>query len=293
MQQFLTFYCSMYRTKKNIIMKAKTVFLLIVALVLGLGLTFTSCKKSYTPDQATGNDNTQADNAVADAIFFGLEHGGGQKALLGDDSTCFDIDIDTLEINNGLKIQVTLTFDNCDPFGNGVIRNGQIIITRDLGWLFNPKKALEIRFRNFSRDSIGIQGHITMQFDHNIAEGQPVYNITEDSMQLSFPDNTTFSWSGNRTIQWISGFNTPKIRRDNSIKVSYHRTGTNRKGENFEATANNLLFDASCKYRMPLSGTLQITKDNGESFTLDFGDGKCDGCMIYSSNGNQVQICHN
>lgn len=272
----------------------KKTTLLFAILTVFLGLFLNSCQKKFTPDNATGEDNTQADNAVADVFFFAHQETSGDKALISADSNnnCYKV---TTTIDSVNKTRTTtIEFDSCDVFGNGVVRNGKIIINWQLGWMFDTSKTVTVTFDKFSRNNHTVDGKLYIKFTREEDENgkmHPIFSIKEQGMSLTFPDGKTVTWDGQRTVKWYAGFNTPRIRNDNAVEVNYTRNGVNRNGESFTAIAENVYIDKSCQYNLPLKGTLTITKENGDKFKIDFGDGSCDNCVIYEQNGNQVEVC--
>ncbi len=269
-------------------MKRKISLLAVLAILFGLFVN--SCQKTYEPDKATGNDNTQADYVMFDIFMLSHQETGGEKASALIDSTCMNVSFYLDTTDNGIVVHKDITFNNCDAFGNGVVRNGTVHFVYDLGWILNEDKKLTITFENYYRNDIKVEGTIEVSFD-GYEDKNPKYKIYAKNMKLTFADSTYTTWDSEREVTWLEGFNTPGVREDNKLEVSYERKGVNRKGIAYTADAEDLYFDASCQYNMPLSGTLEITKEDGSNFEIDFGNGECDNCVIYKSGDTEVQVC--
>lgn len=87
--------------------------------------------------------------------------------------------------------------------------------------------------------------------------------------------------------EWISGFLTPRCFDD-----QFYLTGGGTITVNDELVFTRtiiepLFFDRACRYI--LSGIVEITRD-GETMTIDFGDGECDNIAVVTKDGESEII---
>ncbi len=266
-------------------------FLKIFVLIFVFGAFLTACQEEFKPDTETAEDNARAENALGDvfALVSNNTSGDGGKSFLEDTTDeCFTRVIDTLEDGT---FRLTLTFDStgCDS-GDGVIRKGQIITTFAGNWFEDKTKIVTTTFNNFSRDDVVLTGEVKIEF-LGLENLKPRHQLTATGMKLSFPDGKEITWSGTRTVKWLSGFLTRRIRKDDKIEINSEYAGVGRGGSSYTTLGENLVKDFACEYKQPVSGRFTITKpETGDVLTIDFGAGECDGEYTVTQNGTTVSI---
>jgi hypothetical protein len=267
-------------------------YLKLSILIIAISLGFASCTKTSSSDQATSEDIRHADLAVSDVFTFSTSETGGSKAMLSDTTSSDTTGMHTsVRYDSASKCWITvINFNNFKP-KDGIVRNGSITIKWQLGWFFDSTKTVVVTFNNFSRDSIKLSGEITIQHTFSVKENgtiHPGHKITEKNMKLTYPDGSTMSWNGWRTVEWISGWLTRHDRTDNKLKINWHKEGTNRNGVNFTADAKDLVIVGTC-HKMPVSGTITVNSDKG-NFVINYGDGQCDGSYTITVNGKTTVV---
>ena len=270
----------------------KKIVLSILSIIFILSMFLISCEEegTFDPDTVTAEDNARAEGVFGD--IFALtsnntsEEGGG-KALLGDSTDCFDVDI-VIDTVAGTRT-MTLTFDEagCD-LGDGVIRKGQIIAVYEPNWFSGAGKTVTTTFNEFSRDNNVVNGTIEIVF-LRLDGLKPVHKITATDMSITLEDGKTIAWSGERTIKWLNGFLTRRNRKDDILEINSEITGTNRNGEAYTSLGVNVVKDYTCEYKMPVSGTINITKGT-DIMSVDFGNGDCDCEYVLTQNGVSVTL---
>ena len=256
-----------------------------------ISLSLWSCKTSVdtTGDQATSQDVRAADLAVSDVFTFTSDQTDNTSKALSDSTA--GMRVNTAFDSTFMGFITTITFTNYTP-NDGITRNGQIIIKWNKGWFLDTLKYVDVTFNKFTRDSMSLSGELkirkTLAFgDSSMHPGRRVDAI---NMVITYPDNSTIKWNGWRTILWKSGWLTFHDRSDNVFEINWHKKGTNRLGKAFTGDGRNLILDMSCKKDKFTAGTITITKADGKKFTIDYGDGACDGTYTITSGKNTVQI---
>lgn len=259
--------------------------LLILLAILSISLF--SCKKD-TVDQATSDDVRVADLAVSDVFTYTSSEANTKK----DDSDEEDgMTVNTSFNTGSASWTTTITFDNYTPT-DGVTRNGQIQIVWKAGWFWDSTKTVTVTFNNFSRDSVILSGELLINHYLSVTDsvGTPKNRIEENNMKLTFPDGAIVTWDGWRTIEWKSGWITQNIFSDNMFEINWHKEGVNRLGDAFSGDGAGLIQDMSCNKRGFTAGIITILKGNGDTFTINFGDGSCDGTYTIISGDNTIEV---
>lgn len=259
--------------------------LIFIALI---SLSLWSCKKESV-DLASSEDVRAADLAVSDVFTFTSSETNSKKS---DTTSNQDGMMVVREFNiTSASWTTTITFDNYTPT-DGVTRNGQIQIVWKLGWFWDSTKTVTVTFNEFSRDSVVLSGelHINHYLSATDTIGTPKNRIDEINMKLTFPDGANITWEGWRTIEWKSGWLTNNIFKDNKFEINWHKEGLNRRGDAFSGDGAGLIQDMSCNKRGFTAGIITILKGNGDTFTVDFGNGACDGTYTVTSGNNIIEV---
>ncbi|TFH38487.1 MAG: hypothetical protein E4G95_03460 [Bacteroidia bacterium] len=104
---------------------------------------------------------------------------------------------------------------------------------------------------------------------------------------VSYGDTLVITRDYDEQKEWINGFLTPRCFDD-----QYYLTGGGTITVNDEIVFTRtiiepLYFDRACRYI--LSGVVEISRD-GESLTIDFGDGECDNIAVVTKDGESEVI---
>jgi hypothetical protein len=252
-----------------------------------------SCKKQIDPDQATGDDIRHADLAVSDVFTFttGQTDNNTKEATENSDTTCFT---KNTVLNPDSSFTTTINFNPNYKCKDGISRSGEIIINWQKGWRRDSTKYATVTFNKYSRDGRILSGNLKIKLisAKPSAQNPPKYKIVENNMKILFPNGQETSWEGTRTVEWLSGFLTPKDRTDDVKKINFNTNGVNRKGQNYTAYGKNLTIDNSCgttgRARITM-GTITILKNNIKTI-IDFGDGECDDSYTITQNNITITI---
>jgi len=258
----------------------KTIFSLLAILTLSSLMFFTSCNKDQNVDTETVEAIIEGDNATVEGVVLAQENSGEEKLASGNGCMTITHEIDL----ENQKITIIIEFNGiCD---DGIERSGRMIIVADLGWRINPLgKEISITYENFTRRHRIFNGSISYSVDVDTVDSVVVMNTTLDNFSIAFPDSTSISLSGNKSIAFVQGFRTFWNRNDDILKINANLEGTNRKGEHFLSITEDVIIKRACNYFFPVSGTKTIEFDDGRTYLVDFGDGTCDKIYTVTVNG--------
>ncbi len=257
----------------------------IALLFLVSPLIFTSCKKSDKQNDNTAKDNKAMVNYLAKSDNFALEmdnaadqayaektgNNTAQKPLgVGILGPCATL---TLTQDNGLFV-LTIDYGSegcvCD---DGKTRKGKIIATSTDFTALNVTRT--ITTDSFYVNDYHVDGTITRDITKDFDAHTRQANITENIIitspdgQYSFTRNATLT----RILNWYQGGNTLDNTYTTWGTVNITRPNGNQISRIVSAD-NPLLYKNECT--QTVSGVATITLPN-HTFTVDFGDGVCDG----------------
>jgi hypothetical protein len=172
----------------------------------------------------------------------------------------------------------TIDFGAGCELPNGNILSG-IIYLSYLKDMELATKTLSLSLENFTFNGVSIEGSASIERMRANDNGNP-QSVANASFNGVWPDESTASFSGTRTREWIEGFGTG-FWGDNVYLITGNGTFTGKMGNVFsKETLTPLRRELSCRFIV--SGILQISR-NDATASLDFGDGSCDakGILTY------------
>lgn len=193
---------------------------------------------------------------------------------------------------------VTKTIDfgtsGCE-MANGNILKGKIIIS----FIYNPgatSHTINYQFDNFYHNAIKFTGNKTftrtMTAATDLIPSHPIV-VMNLQMAATFPDGRVFTRTGTRTREIIAGMNTPAYFGDNQYRVTgnWSTTFPNTSVQTSTITTP-IIVKMSCANlhkALLVQGVITFTR-NGNTATLDYGDGSCDNLAVFTINGNSYNI---
>ena len=110
--------------------------------------------------------------------------------------------------------------------------------------------------------------------------------ITDGSVSTS---DYTVTYSGEKTLRWIAGYDTDSIADDDVIEITGSSIGVNRSGKSFAAIIlSALTMEGDCKYIT--KGQISMTPKGSSTRTINYGEGACDGVATVTINGTAYDI---
>ncbi len=196
----------------------------------------------------------------------------------------------------GTEVTKTVDFGTTGcAMANGNVLKGKIIIT----FIYDPNvttHTINYQFVDFYHNAIRFTGNKSFTRTMSIAtEASPSHPIVVMNMDMTatFPDGRVFTRVGTRTREIIAGMNTPAYFADNIYQVTgnWNTTFPNTTVQTSTITAPLLVKMSCANQNKPLlvQGVITFTR-NGNTATLDYGDGACDNLAVFTVNGNSYNI---
>lgn len=255
----------------------------LAAMAIGT-LTFSSCNNAAIEeeagtDQAVATDSEEGETISSEAsnIADGAARGtsivgrssaadGGYELL----SNCATISHDTTTTPRSLVIDYGTTNCLCN---DGKNRRGRILVSYT-GRYFEIGSVKTMTFDNFYRNDKKVEGTRKITNNGLNSSGRMNWTIVATNMRVTRPDGTTHTWNSTRNREMLAGYDTPAMS-DDEYQVTGNGSGTNARGINYTAEITTPLHRMmSCRWFD--KGIMTLTRNNGSSRTVDFGDGTCD-----------------
>jgi hypothetical protein len=283
-------------------MKTKQITSVVVLGFVVAGITFSACKKSYTPSQqsnkAIETGLTNATNNVAD--FDNAASEDFDLAVNDDEATasnarspkCY---MTTYSPEKGVYPYVkTVDYGSGCTNALGVTKKGKVMVT-----YYDPgvsEKFSVTTYDGFYINNVHVEGNVTINKSTN-SSGQSVFqHITNKT--LTSPDGDVNDWGANLDFTLIQGENTA-----DKLDDIYQITGSAHGKETLDGVeANNWKSDVdksnvvikpkSCTRRVKggliVSIHVKVKGNNGDKKLdeyLDYGNGECDDNATLTING--------
>jgi hypothetical protein len=269
---------------------------LVLVALFGLFLV-AGCKKEETKDNdyQAAIDNEQADQMSNDAVnvAFAAIQGSGNYKIANEISdkligNCAAITITQHNNNKGKYHRAVVNFgaENCMGWDYRN-RRGKIIVDWQ-GFYFHKDFTDTVRFDNFYVNDHKIEGtHIVTNNGLN-ANNRINWTVQAIDMKVTRPDTKYHYWNSVRNRELTLGSDTLNFNKI-VYSITGNATGTNIKGVNYAATITKALVHAlDCRWIG--SGTVEITRVDKPTVTLDFGNGACDNTATVTMNGKTYTI---
>ena len=266
---------------------------LLAALAFGIMVVFTACDKdSEVVPQSQQLVVIEEDQASIDYVTQTIEE------MVDETIETRDPGIDCPEITFAKPRGVfpnTITFDfgvSCE-MPNGHILSGKIVVNQTAPM----KESGAIRttsFENFYVDHVSVAGTKVLENITPPGEDGVVLSRTVN-VELTFPDGTVVSRSGQYTITQTAGYDTPP-RFDDSFEITGSGSGTTSNGTTINSVIMEpLVHSRDCKWISDGLVEFEITNEDGVFIhTLDYGypnDGECDKlALVTLDDGTEKEI---
>ena len=290
-------------------MKTKILFLGLILSVLTIGCSKDDKNESvatFTSDEAKVNAKIDvANDDVSDIVegqFNATQSNASGRSSEITASTnlpgCANVTRDpdfTTALTPGDLVTKTIDFGTTGcTMANGNVLKGKIIIT----FTYQPdatSHTINYQFDNFYHNAIKFVGNRTFTRTMSVGTVQnPSHPIVVMNLQMTatFPDGRVFTRVGTRTREIISGYITPDFL-DNIYQVTgnWSTTFPNTTVQTSTITSPLLVKISCINENKPLlvQGIITFTR-NGNTATLDYGDGTCDNLAVFTINGNAYNI---
>ncbi len=184
----------------------------------------------------------------------------------------------------------TIDFGDGCEMPNGNVLSGTIEISGSVD--FSAQQAIiSYSFIDFHHNDRLVEGNRTVvrtiQSTSAQPEPHPVANIALD-MTVTYPNGNVYEREGNRIREFIQGYATPNIIADNIFSITGTWSTVFPNGMERVTTVTAPLTKRMDCPRI-VSGVLSISQ-NGNTGTLDYGDGGCDNTAVLTFNGQTTTI---
>jgi hypothetical protein len=172
---------------------------------------------------------------------------------------------------------------------NGNILKGQIIVSFTFSPLA-PTQTVNYIFENFYINAIKFEGNRsftrTLTAPTATSPAHPIVTMNMD-MTVTFANGAVVQRTGTRIREIIEGFTTP-IFSDNIFKITGNWTTTLPNATVKTSTITTpLIIRANCPNIV--RGVITFVR-NGNTATLDYGNGACDNQAVFTKNGIATTI---
>lgn len=193
----------------------------------------------------------------------------------------------------GTTVTKTIDFGTTGcTLANGNVVKGKIIIS----FVYDPSATshtITYTFDNFYHNTIKFTGTKTFTRTMTGSPSHPLVTMNID-MTATLADGRVFTRTGQRVREMTTGYGTATISDDvYTVTGSWTTTFPNMASQTATiSNSNPLIIKMSCvAVQKPLivQGLITFNR-NGNTATLDFGDGTCDNTAIFTHNGITVTI---
>jgi hypothetical protein len=259
-------------------------------LLIAVLFIFNGCRKDRDKDldETLGYDtgifesvSNDVDNMLGQVVQDGtvnqrLPSGANQFNLNG----CAIVSHDTL---NDI---ITIDFGNGCTGSDGRTRSGSISINYS-GSYFVAGSSHTVSFTNYFVDTRRIEGARTVTNNGLNVSGNTNWTVVAANMKMTRSDGFWRTWNSTRNREMTQGFG-DQVWSNDVYRINGSATGTNSDGNSFSMSITNLLRDNSCYWIR--SGAVAITSANGQTRTVDFGNGACDDQATVTVGGQTRSI---
>ena len=263
--------------------------------IIAAALFTTSCQdQSENPNQLSDDVIVNAENeASAESTFEDVDDISYESMFYYDDNARIAVSEESpifcaTRTHDKEAKTITLDFgDGCeDMFGR--VRSGKIIITYT-DRIYMPGSVITTTFDNFYCDGMKVKG---TRIRTNISESINDYL----RFRIELIDGKV-TWDDNTFATRVANWEVTRIRTSNPINDERIRTGSasgmRRNGNEYTVTITNaIVWKRGClplkRIMIPVQGTKVIELENGNTITIDYGDGTCDNLVNITKDGVTV-----
>lgn len=252
----------------------------IAAFLLLTGGLLSSCLERGNTDWTF-----EQDNAISSEIFQDVYKQVDETAQSdGNLKSCATVSLsDTL---GNFPNTVTIDFGTGCLGTDGRTRSGIITAVFSGRWR-DSSTVVDISLTDYTVDDYEVSANVTATNAGTSDRGYPSYEMQVTNGNVAYPDGNSSSWNGTTLYELAEGanttFDTDGIAgiTDDVYHVGGAISGVNRNGTPYTGEITEYLIrDMSCKWIT--QGRIELTPQNGDTRTIDFGDGNCDPQASFS-----------
>jgi hypothetical protein len=251
----------------------------ILAIIV-LGIVFTSCERKDNSDWSSEQDNALASELFQD-IYKQLDEAAQSEGSLKSCAAVTISSIDTI-----FPKTVTIDFGTGCVGTDGRTRSGSITAVFSGRWR-DAGTVVTITPNNYIVNEYAIAGNVTITNNGRNTNNNLSYSVAVSNGNITNADGQSHQWNGTTTYEWVEGENTNFFTHgitgitDDVYHITGSSSGINRNARAYTAViTERLVRRIDCKWIT--DGTIEITPDNADVRSINFGDGACDAIVTLS-----------
>jgi len=190
----------------------------------------------------------------------------------------------TVQTNRAIK-RIVFDFGQGCNRRKGKVLKGKIILIYQLRTGRNPFRDTDVSFEDFSINDVKVEGFEQRTLTNN-RDNDPEWEIDAD-IDIRWPDGTTASYMGIKTVTKTRGAGTGSVR-DDEYTIQGKLDVVLRDGRPYALEVlQPLKRKGRCKNIV--SGKLRM-KLGGDQGVLDYGDGDCDREAIFTNEDGSTEV---
>lgn len=284
-------------------MNTKKLLSLGLIALASMAVVLTGCRRNN--ESTLSSSNNALAEAMFDDVYKQIDEAASQENGLNKSETTYNLITSqcatvTLEpVNQGDEWPKRLTIDfgtdNCIGT-DGRARRGKIICVFD-GLYRDEGTQISTTLDGYYVNDYHVEGIKTVTNGGRNSDNQLFFSITVQNASITTPDGT-IEWESTRTRTWVEGegttFWTNGINGilDDVYEISGSASGTNINGNDFDVQiVEPLRVQIGCRW--VTAGVLDLTPNNLDTRSVDYGDGNCDNAATVTVNGNTYNFTMN
>lgn len=261
-------------------------------------ISLASCKKDSASNSNESNaanlsdSSSGADNAYYDVLnnaFVGFSDNStvwSTSSLHSGKTTVNSTGVENITTNLGCAIYtlddtipgeypktLTLDFGTGCASADGITRKGKLVYLFS-GPLLVPGATASVTFENYVVNGYGVLGTYTISNISSEAAGIAISTQVTNGI-VTYPNQTNYHYSGNRTYTMTAGSLTPFDITDDVYTVNGNSSFSNSYGSTLVCNITTPLVKPVICHNVT-AGVVSFVYDQAVNGTVDFGDGSCD-----------------
>jgi len=257
------------------------------SILLGTVFLLAACRKDKEAktDRAVDIDNSRSENLFSDLFKVVDQTASNETGIRDNIIGCIDtIIVDSTA--NPMTMLIDFGEDNCVG-EDGRIRKGQILATFT-GRYRDEGSVITVTPQNYTVNGYLLQGTKVITNLGPNSDDDVQFSIQVNGSITAPSGQSVSAWQSNRTRTWIEG-NTTLTPWDDAYLITGSGNGTSSNGTPFSVNITSpLRAEVGCPWLV--SGIFQVSPQDMEVRTINFGNGDCNSGLSVNVAGQTYQI---
>lgn len=248
--------------------------------VLGTCILLSSCFKRDNTDWTFEQDNAASSELFQD-VYKQMDETSQSEGSL---KSCATVTL--LDTAGAFPNTVTVDFGTGCVGTDGRSRSGSLTATYTGRWR-DAGTVVTITTTDYRVNGYAVSGTITITNNGLNSSSNLNYTVAVADGQIIDPNSNTTQWNGSTNYEMVAGAATDFASHgisgitDDIYHITGSANGVNRNGTPYTTViTEHLVRDLSCKWIT--DGVIELTPQNGDVRTLNFGDGACDANVSFT-----------